>query len=162
MRGSLMCILCLGNSSECFATKDRQPSHEPTAGRQGAQRDFPCDLCVADVASLGTFVAKSGGFGLLLSQEGAEGTEEPGGQVRRVDLPARRAMIALLRKLFCGAEWAGECASPRSAAENLSVTYAILAGPARMPVAATSTWSKATFNSPYPIPTVAERSASTS
>ena len=36
-----MCILCLGNSSECFATKDRQPSHEPTAGRQGAQRKCP-------------------------------------------------------------------------------------------------------------------------
>ena len=36
-----MCILCLGNSSECFATKDRQPSHEPTAGRQVAQRKCP-------------------------------------------------------------------------------------------------------------------------
>ena len=28
MRGSLMCILCLGNSSECFATKDRKELKE--------------------------------------------------------------------------------------------------------------------------------------
>ena len=41
-----------------FATKDRRPSPRLWPGRQGSQREFPCDLCVADVAALGTLVAK--------------------------------------------------------------------------------------------------------
>jgi hypothetical protein len=45
------------NSSVIFCGKNSvQIGHE---GSQGAQREFRCDLCVADVAALGTFVAKT-------------------------------------------------------------------------------------------------------